>query len=507
MKIVLAQTKFHKANIAKNCEVILQDIENAKTKNVSLIIFPEMATTAGYVGTLTQYSDFEIELNKAFESLKTASKNIDILIGSYNICNNQFRNAILLFQNGEMTHLLNRADTKNYTSKFSHKNTDFEVCFYKNIEQISNSKSDNFIVYGDTPFTINLRNQRIEKLQNIAKSQKIRTIYINNVGAFDNEIFDGGSLIINKNGEVIKELNLFSEEIYLSSNQEDIINKDKNYAEEYLILEALKLAINSYFSTIGVKKAVIGLSGGIDSAVVAAVAVLALGAENVHGILMPSDFSTDHSISDAEVLAKNLGMTYDTVSIKDAYKAINTSLEPIWKEKKFDVTEENIQARIRAIFLMAYSNKNGHLVLNTSNKSEASVGYGTLYGDLSGSLSILGDLYKHQVYNLAKFINSEREIIPQNSITKEPSGELSPNQKDTDSLPEYDILDAILFQHLENRKSGFEIVEMGYNREIVEKILKMIRRNEYKRFQYPPIIKISEFAYTVDRKMPLNWDI
>lgn len=507
MKTTLAQTKFHKANIKKNIEIILKNIEVAISNNSSLIIFPEMATTAGYIGSLIQYSDFEIELNKAFESLKKASKNIDILIGSYYKCNKHFRNAILLFQNGEMIHLLNRADTKNYTSKFSHKNIDFEVCFYKNIEQISSPNGDNLVIYGDTPFTINLRNQRLELLKKQSKENNIKTIYINNIGAFDNEIFDGGSLIINKNGKIVKELNLFAEEVYTTNSQEDTANKTVNLAEEYLILEALKLAINSYFSTIGVKKAVIGLSGGIDSAVVAAVAVLALGAENVHGILMPSDFSTDHSISDAEVLAKNLGMTYDTVSIKDAYKAINTSLEPIWKEKKFDVTEENIQARIRAIFLMAYSNKNGHLVLNTSNKSEASVGYGTLYGDLSGSLSILGDLYKHQVYSLAEFINSEKEIIPQNSITKEPSGELSPNQKDTDSLPEYDILDAILFQHLENRKSGFEIVEMGYNREIVEKILKMIRRNEYKRFQYPPIIKISEFAYTVDRKMPLNWDI
>jgi len=284
---------------------------------------------------------------------------------------------------------------------------------------------------------------------------------------------------------------------------EDIIKyltNEKNMDEIYHVLI---LGIRDYFKKMGFTKAILGSSGGIDSAVTQALAVEALGKENVRAILMPSHYSTSHSVSDAELLSKNLDNPYDIVPIKNVYNAFITELKPIFKDLPFSVAEENIQSRTRGNFLMAIANKFGYILLNTSNKSELATGYGTLYGDMAGGLSVLGDLYKMQVFALARYINRNKEIIPSNIITKPPSAELRPNQKDSDSLPEYDTLDRILYEYIELRNGPKEIIEKGYDRALVSRVLKLVNTNEYKRNQFCPIIRISFKAFGVGRRVPI----
>jgi NAD+ synthase (glutamine-hydrolysing) len=270
-----------------------------------------------------------------------------------------------------------------------------------------------------------------------------------------------------------------------------------------LIHDALVMGIRNYFGKLGFKKAVLGLSGGIDSAVTLVLATRALGHDNVHAVMLPSRYSSDHSIADAVKLAENLGIQYNIISIEDAFQTFEGILKPVFNGLKNDLTEENIQARIRAVILMALSNKFGYILLNTSNKSEAAVGYGTLYGDMCGGLSVIGDVYKTDVFGLAAFINRSTEVIPVNTITKPPSAELRPDQKDSDSLPEYDILDKILYQYIELRKGPRELTEAGFDATVVNRILKLVNTNEYKRHQTPPILRISSKAFGMGRRMPI----
>jgi NAD+ synthase (glutamine-hydrolysing) len=271
----------------------------------------------------------------------------------------------------------------------------------------------------------------------------------------------------------------------------------------FQVYDAIILGIKDYFSKMGFSKAIIGSSGGIDSAVTIALACAALGKENVRAILMPSEYSTSHSVSDAEQLSKNLGNPYDIIPIKNIYNEFLKKLKPVFKNLPFSVAEENIQARTRGNLLMAVANKFGYILLNTSNKSELAVGYGTLYGDLAGGLGVLGDCYKQQVYELAKYINSKEEIIPENILNKAPSAELKPGQKDIDSLPPYEILDQILYQYIERVQGPAEIKSLGYEAALVDRILKMVNKNEYKRNQFCPIIRISPKAFGTGRRMPI----
>ncbi|MGB3078632.1 MAG: NAD(+) synthase, partial [Saprospiraceae bacterium] len=263
------------------------------------------------------------------------------------------------------------------------------------------------------------------------------------------------------------------------------------------------LGLKDYFGKLGLKKAILGLSGGIDSAITTVMAVRALGKENVRVVLMPSPFSSSHSVEDAKALADNLGIRYDIIPIKDPYESFLKTLEGVLEGKPFDVTEENIQARCRAIILMAISNKHGNILLNTTNKSEFAVGYGTLYGDLAGGLSVLGDIYKTEIYLLADYINKDEKIIPENSINKPPSAELRPNQKDSDSLPEYHILDPILYMYIERRLGPQEIIDMGYDEALVRRILKLVNISEFKRHQTAPVLRVSPKAFGVGRRMPI----
>ena len=267
--------------------------------------------------------------------------------------------------------------------------------------------------------------------------------------------------------------------------------------------DAIVMGIKDYFTKMGFTKAILGSSGGIDSAVTLALACTALGKENVRAVLMPSEFSTSHSVDDAEQLSLNLENPYDIIPIKNIYQSFLNELKPVFKDLPFSIAEENIQSRTRGNLLMAIANKFGYILLNTSNKSELATGYGTLYGDMAGGLGVLGDCYKQQVYALAKYINSEKEIIPDNIITKAPSAELRPGQKDSDSLPDYAILDKILFQYIERRQGPKEIKAQGFDAALVDRILKMVNINEYKRNQFCPIIRISPKAFGVGRRVPI----
>ena len=278
------------------------------------------------------------------------------------------------------------------------------------------------------------------------------------------------------------------------------LTEPKNIQE---IHDALILGIRDYFGKMGFKKATLGASGGVDSAVVQALAVEALGKENVHVLLMPSQYSSDHSVSDAEQLSINLGNRYDIVPIKEVYDSFLHTLHPIFKDLPFSVAEENMQSRTRGNLLMGVANKFGYILLNTSNKSELATGYGTLYGDMAGGLGVLGDLYKTQVYALGRYINKEKEIIPNNILVKEPSAELRPNQKDSDSLPDYDTLDRVLYQYIELRQGPKEIIAQGYDAKLVARILRLVNTNEYKRNQFCPIIRVSSKAFGVGRRLPI----
>jgi NAD+ synthase (glutamine-hydrolysing) len=327
------------------------------------------------------------------------------------------------------------------------------------------------------------------------------------VGGNTDILFDGGSMFINKNGAIVEECTFYHEDFKLIEWSSGSVYPDKH--QDYydydisLIHDALLMGIRDYFGKMGFNKAVIGSSGGIDSAVVHALAARALGGENVRAIMMPSKYSSEGSLNDAVALAKNLNSPYRIISIEQTVKSLNMTLEEEFEGLEEDVTEENIQARSRGVILMAISNKFGYIVLNTSNKSESAVGYSTLYGDMCGGLSVIGDLYKEQVYELARFMNRSSPVIPQEIIDKEPSAELRPNQKDSDSLPAYSVLDKILFHYIEEQKGWKEIVKLGIEEDLVRRIIRLVDKNEYKRFQASPTLRISHKAFGIGRQMPI----
>ncbi len=392
-------------------------------------------------------------------------------------------------------------------------------------------------------------------------------LYCNTVGSQTEIVFDGGSLVYDNAGNKVQEMKYFEEDyqvfdlaglLQTSSKRESLAGTQTQLAEKTLayaknpidrktltsgvsemaippsdggeavyfsatdvgvgedtiqyltneknideIYHALILGIRDYFKKMGFSKAILGSSGGIDSAVTQALAVAALGKENVRAVLMPSQYSTSHSVEDAELLSKNLDNPYDIISIKNIYESFLKELKPVFKDIPFNIAEENIQSRTRGNLLMAIANKFGYILLNTSNKSELATGYGTLYGDMAGGLGVLGDVYKMQVFALAKYINRNNEVIPSNIITKPPSAELRPNQKDSDSLPEYDILDKVLYEYIELRNGPKEIIAKGFDAALVARVLKLVNTNEYKRNQFCPIIRVSCKAFGVGRRVPI----
>ena len=539
MRIALAQLNYHIGNFDGNLAKMLEAIEQAKSQSADLICFGELATCGYPPRDFLEFSDFINKAQNTIDHLTEASQQIGIVVGSPVpnpvVEGKDLFNAAFVLHEGKVIHVSHKALLPTYDvfdeyryfepadtfSTFLFKGKRIALTICEDVWNIGNENPlyticpmdelikespDLMINISASPFSYDHAAGRIEVMQENVRRYKIPFFYSNNVGAQTELIFDGGSLVISPDAQIFAELPYFKECVQTFDLQEVVHGKPVNPVPKNkieLIHQALLLGIRDYFGKLGFSKAIIGLSGGIDSAVTTALAAEALGPDHIRVLLMPSQFSSAHSVQDAEALAKNLGIQYDIVPIQDAYQSIYGSLQSQLEGTSFDVTEENIQARIRGLFLMAMSNKFGHILLNTSNKSEAAVGYGTLYGDMAGGLSVIGDLYKMEVFELARYINRNGEIIPINSIDKPPSAELRPDQKDSDSLPAYDVLDEILYQYIEKEQGPREIIAMGFEKKLVHRILRLVNINEFKRHQTAPVLRVSDKAFGMGRRMPI----
>jgi len=546
MRISVAQINYHIGNFEKNKGLICDAIEKAKAENADLVVFSELCVPGYPPLDLLDRVDFIEKCSSTVNEIAAFCKGITAIVGSPTINPNtqgkKLYNSALVLSEGKIIFAANKALLPTYDifdeyryfepeKKFSifelkgkklaiticedlwdeqHFDNEFEkrrLYTISPMDELAKYKPDLVINISASPFSHSRIESKAEIFRAKAKKYKIPVIQVNQTGANTELIFDGASMIINNRGEMWRRLPFF-EESFLTFSTDDIIS-GKDPAGDVitdrveLMHKALVTGIRDYFSKTGFKSCIIGLSGGIDSALCLSLAVEALGNKNARAVLMPSRYSSDHSVKDAEDLAKVLDVKYDIVSIEKPFASFGETLEPLFRGLQSDVTEENIQARIRAVILMALSNKFGCILLNTSNKSEASVGYGTLYGDMAGGVSVLGDVYKTEIYLLADYINRNREIIPQNTITKMPSAELKPNQFDTDSLPEYPILDSILYQYIELQKPADRISGKGIDRSTIDRVIRMINSNEYKRYQAPPVLRISSKSFGDGRRMPL----
>ena len=543
MKVAIAQLNYTIGDFEGNSGKIIQQINKAKTDGADLVIFSELSVTGYYPHDLLEKKEFIQKAEDAVSEIAKKCIGIAAIIGAPRINESergkQLFNSAFFLSDGKINSIQDKTLLPTYDifDEYRHfePNRKFDIVEYKGekialticedlwdelptesefgkdklyrispMEELSMLNPDFVVNISASPFSYNQAGWRKNVLIKKAKNYSIPIFYVNQVGAQTELIFDGGSVFINKNGVIIKELNYF-EENYLLVDTKNIGEKQLQNKIETTekIHDALVLGIRDYFRKMGFKRATLGLSGGIDSAVVVVLAVRALGAENVRVLLLPSKYSSDHSVEDARVLAENLGIQYEIVNIQSAVDAFEKELAPLFAGTSSDVTEENIQARARGIYMMAISNKFGHILLNTTNKSESAVGYGTLYGDMNGGLAVLGDVYKLEVYRLSRFMNKDGEVIPENTIVKPPSAELRPDQKDTDSLPEYEDLDKMLFNYIELNKSPKEIAALGFDEAVVRRVIRMVNTNEYKRFQSAPILRVSSKAFGFGRKMPL----
>lgn len=548
MNIAIAQLNYHIGNFEDNFQKILACVNRAKLENTDLVVFSELAICGYPPLDLLERHDFIEKCNQAIQELAArADPEVGILIGAPEFNPHKegkmLYNSAFFLYGGEILQKFRKSLLPTYDIfdeyRYFEPNKEFQllqfkgkkiavtICedlwdeqpfeneFYRSrlytispLDELVKEGPDMVINLAASPFSNSKQKVKQDIFVNKARKHKLPVITCNQAGAQTELIFEGGSTVINANGSVIRQLKFFEEDYHAIEFDEILSSeaiKDSGLIPErmQMIYDALVCGITDYFRKQNLTKATLGLSGGIDSAVTVVLAAAALGPENVHVLLLPSQYSSDHSISDSIDLANNLGIKYDIIPIKEIFLNYGRLLEPIFKGREEDVTEENIQSRIRATLLMALSNKFGNILLNTSNKSEAAVGYGTLYGDMSGGLSVIGDVYKSDVYKLAAYINRSNEIIPENIITKEPSAELKPDQKDSDSLPSYDLLDAVLEAYIEKQLDINKIVSLGYEENTVARIIKLVNQTEYKRYQTPPILRISSKSFGVGRKIPI----
>ena len=554
MKICIAQQNYHIGNFEQNTHKILSAIEEAKKQGADLILFSEMSVCGYPARDFVEFDDFITKCYESIDQIKAAADTIGVLIGSPARNTNKkgkdlFNAAFFLYEQKIIAEIhktllptydvfdenryFEAADEWKVIS-FKGKKLAITICediwnlgdnpLYRicPMDKMMEQSPDILLNLSASPFDYTHDEDRKATIKANVLKYKIPLFYCNAVGSQTEIVFDGGSFAFDKMANLCGALPMFEDAMEIfECTEEGMINSPiiepaarvPNKELNPLTLEpalnidqvynALVLGVRDYFTKMGFKKAILGSSGGIDSAVTLAIACDALGKENVHAILMPSPYSTNHSVNDAVQLSKNLNNPYDTIPIKEVYESFLSTLKPIFKDLPFSLAEENIQSRSRGNLLMALANKFGYVLLNTSNKSELATGYGTLYGDMAGGLGVLGDCYKLQVYELAKYINRSTEIIPQHIITKAPSAELRPDQKDSDSLPAYEILDQILFQYIEKRASPSAIKALGFDQDLVDKTLKMVNTNEYKRNQFCPIIRISPKAFGVGRRVPI----
>jgi NAD+ synthase (glutamine-hydrolysing) len=530
-QIALAQINVIIGDIDGNCQKIISNIELAKAQNKKLIIFPELSICGYPPYDLLHFDSFIKKCNTGLQTILPFTQDIYVIVGLPTLNKNNFGkklyNSAVVLYNQKIIHTVHKTLLPDYDVfdeyRYFEPNTYFEPIEILNtkvglticediwtfnqkplyqinpVKELINKGAEAIINIAASPFHVGQLEKRNEILYQICTSYNVPIAYCNFSGAQTDLIFDGGSMLMNEKGAIKTNLTFFKEQLIETTSQ---ISKNP-ISKIDLIHKALVLGIKDYFKKSGLQKAILGLSGGIDSAVTYALACEALGAENVLGVLMPSQYSSNHSIKDALDIVKNHNGNWENLTIESLFKSYEDKLKNVFEGYQPDLTEENIQARLRAVLLMAISNKKGYILLNTSNKSEAAVGYGTLYGDMCGAISVLGDVYKTDVFELAKWINRNRELIPVNSIVKPPSAELRPDQKDSDSLPDYAILDAILKLYVDDFKSKSEIIEKGFEPKIVEKVIKLVNFNEYKRFQTAPVLRVSYKAFGSGRKMPL----
>jgi NAD+ synthase/NAD+ synthase (glutamine-hydrolysing) len=374
------------------------------------------------------------------------------------------------------------------------------------VEELIGSGADVLISINASPYHMGKRELRRKIFESTAERHRLPVIYVNQVGGNDQLVFDGSSFAMDRDGNLIASARSFEEDLVLVDTEAQTGDLHAVEAEECeAVYDALVLGTRDYIRKCGFRKVLIGLSGGIDSSIVAVIAADAVGRENVTGVAMPGPYSSDHSVRDAEALARNLGIHFKTISINDPYGSFLRTLEPVFEGRRHDVTEENLQSRLRGVTLMALSNKTGALVLTTGNKSELAVGYCTLYGDMCGGLAVISDVPKTLVYRISRLANARHNnAIPESVFTKPPSAELRPDQKDTDSLPEYDLLDAILRLYVEEMQSAPAIAaETGADPQLVRDIINKVDRNEYKRQQAAPGLKVTTKAFGIGRRFPI----
>jgi NAD+ synthase (glutamine-hydrolysing) len=542
MKIALAQLNYHIGNFELNARKIINCIGKAKSEGAELVVFSELSVTGYYPHDLLERMEFIQHAEQTLHYIASHCVGIAAVVGGPSINpeprGKRLFNTAFFMNEGKIEFVANKSLLPTYDifDEYRHfePNRSFAVHPFKGkklaiticedlwdeqetqnefgreklyqispMKELSRLDPDLVINLSASPFSYNQENWRKNILIKNATKYSLPILYVNQVGAHTELIFDGGSFFVDGQGIIREELNYFEEDFRIidTESAEQNLQAKADYIEK--IYQALILGVSDYFRKMGFTKATLGLSGGIDSALVLVLAVEALGNENVRVLLMPSRFSSEHSIDDALDLARKLNVQHEIIPIQEMVDGFERSLSGVFAGLPNDVTEENIQARTRGILLMAISNKFGNILLNTTNKSECAVGYGTLYGDMNGGLSVLGDVYKTDIYKMANWINRHHEIIPYNTILKPPSAELRPDQKDSDSLPDYDILDQILFNYIELNLSPDEIIARGFDQNTVFRTVKMVNNNEYKRFQSPPILRISSKAFGFGRRMPL----
>jgi len=554
MKICIAQQNYHIGNFEQNTEKMLCAIEEAKKQGADIILFSEMSVCGYPARDFVEFNDFINKCYESIETIKQAADTIGVLIGSParnpNEKGKDLYNAAFFLYEQKIVAEIHKTLLPTYDvfdeNRYFEPADDWKVVPFKGkklaiticediwnlgdnplyricpMDKMMDQQPDILLNLSASPFDYTHDEDRKATIKSNVVKYKKPLFYCNAVGSQTEIVFDGASLVFDKDANLCGALPMFESAMQIfECNDDGTINapilepaarvpsKELNPVKLMpelnidQVYKALVLGVKDYFNKMGFKRAILGSSGGIDSAVTLAIACEALGKENVHAILMPSSYSTEHSIDDAVQLSKNLDNPYDIIPIKEVYETFLSTLKPIFKDLPFSLAEENIQSRSRGNILMAIANKIGYVLLNTSNKSELATGYGTLYGDMAGGLGVLGDCYKMQVYALANYINRDQEIIPQNIIDKAPSAELRPNQKDSDSLPDYAILDQILYQYIEKRADPSVIKSLGFDAALVDRTLKMVNNNEYKRNQFCPIIRISPKAFGVGRRVPI----